>query len=150
MSLYTEITVRFQQQHAEMAAALEGLPAEALDWVPGPEMNSIAGLIVHTLGSERRLLGGLALQDPPAGPRQEEFGLRGLGAEELKARLAAADAWLGSAEARLATLNPDDKRIARNNQERTVAWAILHALEHSAEHLGHIQLTRQLWQQQAK
>jgi len=27
-----------------------------------------------------------------------------------------------------------------------VAWAILHALEHTGIHLGHIQVTQQLWQ----
>jgi hypothetical protein len=28
-----------------------------------------------------------------------------------------------------------------------VAWALLHALEHTTLHLGQIQLTRQLWEQ---
>jgi hypothetical protein len=29
-----------------------------------------------------------------------------------------------------------------------IAWSLLHALEHTALHLGHMQLTRQLWEQQ--
>jgi hypothetical protein len=29
----------------------------------------------------------------------------------------------------------------------TVAWAVLHAVDHTALHLGHIQITRQLWEQ---
>ena len=28
-----------------------------------------------------------------------------------------------------------------------VAWALLHALEHTAIHLGHMQIMRQLWEQ---
>jgi hypothetical protein len=27
------------------------------------------------------------------------------------------------------------------------AWALMHALEHLREHLGHMALTRQLWEQ---
>jgi hypothetical protein len=33
----------------------------------------------------------------------------------------------------------------RPDQNFTVAWALSHALEHTALHTGHIQLTRQLW-----
>jgi uncharacterized damage-inducible protein DinB len=36
---------------------------------------------------------------------------------------------------------------ARDRREFTVAWALLHALEHATRHLGQIQLTRQLWEQ---
>jgi hypothetical protein len=38
------------------------------------------------------------------------------------------------------------RRSPRDGQTFTVAWALLHALEHSGVHLGHIELTRQLWQ----
>jgi hypothetical protein len=31
-----------------------------------------------------------------------------------------------------------------------VGWALLHALEHTAIHLGHIQITQQLWDQKNK
>ena len=31
-------------------------------------------------------------------------------------------------------------------REFTVAWCLLHALEHSAVHLGHMQIVRQLWE----
>jgi Protein of unknown function (DUF664) len=35
----------------------------------------------------------------------------------------------------------------RDEEEFTVAWAFLHALEHTALHVGQIQITRQLWHQ---
>ena len=35
----------------------------------------------------------------------------------------------------------------RNDQEVTVAWALDHALKHTAIHLGHLQITRQLWEE---
>jgi len=34
-----------------------------------------------------------------------------------------------------------------NGREYTMAWALLHALEHATTHLGQIQITRQLWEQ---
>ena len=34
-----------------------------------------------------------------------------------------------------------------DGREFTVAWALLHALEHATSHLGQIQITRQLWEQ---
>ena len=37
-----------------------------------------------------------------------------------------------------------------NDREYTVAWALLHALEHATNHLGQIQITRQLWEQKGK
>jgi hypothetical protein len=33
----------------------------------------------------------------------------------------------------------------RDGRKFTVAWALLHALEHANLHLGHIQITCQLW-----
>ena len=35
----------------------------------------------------------------------------------------------------------------RHQQPYSVAWALLHALDHGALHLGHIEITRQLWLQ---
>ncbi|MFT3891400.1 MAG: DUF664 domain-containing protein [Anaerolineales bacterium] len=37
--------------------------------------------------------------------------------------------------------------LASDGRQTTVAWALLHALEHATLHLGQIQLTRQLWEQ---
>ena len=33
----------------------------------------------------------------------------------------------------------------RNDRDVSVTWALEHALKHTAVHLGHIQITRQLW-----
>ena len=35
----------------------------------------------------------------------------------------------------------------RDGRTFTVVWCLAHALEHTALHLGHIQVTRQLWDQ---
>ena len=42
----------------------------------------------------------------------------------------------------------ETERISgRDGRRFTVAWTLLHALEHTTLHLGQIQLTRQLWEQ---
>jgi hypothetical protein len=39
-------------------------------------------------------------------------------------------------------------RVRRSDgREFTVAWALMHALDHATSHLGQIQMTRQLWEQ---
>ncbi|MBE0411072.1 MAG: DUF664 domain-containing protein [Anaerolineales bacterium] len=41
-----------------------------------------------------------------------------------------------------------EKRISpRHDREVTVGWALCHALKHTALHAGHIQVTRQWWEE---
>ena len=42
----------------------------------------------------------------------------------------------------------DEERVsARDGQKYSVAWALSHALEHTALHVGHIQTLGQLWKE---
>ncbi|NIU62141.1 MAG: DUF664 domain-containing protein, partial [Gammaproteobacteria bacterium] len=34
-----------------------------------------------------------------------------------------------------------------DGREFRVSWSLLHALDHVAQHTGHVQITRQLWDQ---
>jgi hypothetical protein len=36
------------------------------------------------------------------------------------------------------------------DRQVTVRWSILHVIEHTAQHVGHMQLTRQLWLAKSK
>ena len=51
----------------------------------------------------------------------------------------------------LETLTPDDldkmRFSRRHGKDFSVMWGLLHALEHWGEHVGHLGLTRQLWDQ---
>ncbi len=51
---------RLQSLHADILAAIDGLPAIALDWSPDPEINSVAVLVTHVAGSERYWIGEMA------------------------------------------------------------------------------------------
>lgn len=150
MSFQDDLIDRFSELHADIIKAIEGLPAQALDWVPGPEMNSMAVLVVHLTGAERYWI-GVALNEPPERDRQAEFKTAGLSAEDLKAHLTVEEAYCRDALKRLTLADLESARLSpRNAKSFSAGWCLLHALEHSALHLGHIQLTRQLWEQKGR
>ena len=90
MSFYDDLLNRFSELHTDIGKAVDGLPFEAFDWVPGPEMNTIAVLVVHLTGAERYWI-GVALNEPPERDREAEFRVHGLSEIELKAHLVSAD-----------------------------------------------------------
>jgi uncharacterized damage-inducible protein DinB len=147
-TFYSAYLEQLQEMHAEIEHALEGLPPEAFDWVPGPDMNTLAVLIAHTAGAERYWIGDVAAQVPSDRDRDSEFRVRGLDAATLRASLARS---LDFARERLAAFAVSDlaqERVARTHtQSFTVGWALVHALQHTANHAGHIQILRQLWDQ---
>jgi len=40
------------------------------------------------------------------------------------------------------------RSVPRDEQKVTVGWALAHALEHTALHVGHMQILRQWWDQE--
>ena len=61
--------------HADLEHSLNDLPPEALDWSPGPDMNSLSVLATHVAGSERYWIGDVAGASPRAatGRRSSEY-----------------------------------------------------------------------------
>ena len=142
---YNDLMDRLSELHAEIEKSLEGLPSDALDWVPGPEMNSITVLVTHLTGAEQYWI-GVAVNEPHERDRAVEFLTKGLGLEELKARVASTEDFARQALTSLSIKDLETLRHSpRNDKTFSVGWCLAHALEHSAIHTGHIQLTRQLW-----
>jgi uncharacterized damage-inducible protein DinB len=147
-TVYKEILDRFQELHTDIEHAFDGLLPEALDWSPGGEMNSIGVLVFHLTGAERFWVGDVACQEPSDRDRAAEFRTHGVEAAVLKQRMAEATTYLQKALETLTLADLEAVRTSpRDGRTFTVAWALLHALEHTAMHAGHIQLTRQLWKQ---
>lgn len=136
-----------QEHHNNILEALDGLPPAALDWSPGPDMNSISVLVVHLTGAERYWIGDVAAQDPTDRDRDAEFRVHDLGKDILKKRLADNLDYVRKALQEFKIQDLERTVPARNGHTSTVAWALLHALEHASLHLGQIQITRQLWEQ---
>lgn len=76
-----------QRLHESMMSSIEGLPQAALDWIPGPGMNSINVLVVHITGAERYWIGDVAAQEPSERDREAEFKAFGLNSDTLRRRL---------------------------------------------------------------
>ncbi len=139
---------RLQVLHRHLAEAIADLPASALDWVPGPQMNSLAVLIVHLTGAQRYWIGDVAGQEPSGRDREAEFIAGGLEAAVLQESLDRTLAHSRSVLERLSVQDLTATRVsARDGRDCTVMWALLHALEHTALHLGQVQITRQLLEQ---
>ena len=146
VELFAAYLDRLETLHKDMNSAIADLPVEALNWSPGPEVNSVAVLAVHTAGAERYWIGDVIARDDSRRDRAAEFRARAASAANLIDRLEAALAHSRNVLGQLTLDNLDEKRIVpRDQEEVTVAWALAHALEHTAIHLGHMQMMRDVW-----
>ena len=136
----------------ELRAAVEGVPAEALNWRPaGEETNSIAVLATHALQSTRSWL-AIAVGAPlPERDRASEFLVTEDDPGEL---LRLVDEMSAQCTVLLRDAEDVDWSATRKTHARPgdapeevpAAYAILHALEHLGQHVAHCSLTRQLWE----
>jgi uncharacterized damage-inducible protein DinB len=147
---YEELYGRFHELHGDIERALESLPQEALDWKPGADMNSVNVLVTHLTGAERFLIGDVVMGEPSGRNRDAEFQAEGQTKQDLLQRLNGMDAYIKAAFDKMSLSDLETERVhPRHGNKVSVAFAILHALEHAATHVGHIGLTVQLWQQKA-
>jgi uncharacterized damage-inducible protein DinB len=146
--LFTDMQERLETLYQAIEAAVADLPAEALDWKPATDMNSFAVLLTHTAGALRYWVGDVAGGRPSGRVRAAEFETRDVDAAELMGRLRAALDFAGQV---LGELDPavlgETRTMGQKDETHTIGWALLHALEHTALHGGHVQITRQLWDQ---
>jgi len=147
-SFFTSYLDLLQDCHNGILEALDGLPTAALDWVPGQEMNSISVLLFHLTGSERYWIGDIAAQESSNRDRDAEFRVQGVEMDILKKRLADNLEYARNVLDKMSLRDLESSRVSpTGGREYTVAWALLHALEHASLHLGQIQITRQLREQ---
>jgi len=145
-TFYTDCMFNLKELHKDIENALEGLSPEALDWSPKEGVNSITVLVVHTAGSQRFLFGEVIGGQDIHRDRDAEFLVKGLTPEELAKRLNDNLTYIADILEPLTLADLETKRMFRT-REVTVGWVIGHALKHTATHLGHIQVMRDLWSQ---
>ena len=109
-------------------------------------MNSISVLVFHLTGAERYWIGDVAAQEPSDRDRDSEFKVHDVGMDGVRKRLDDSLAYAHKSLEKLTLQDLETSRTSpRDGRKFTVAWALLHALEHANLHLGHIQITHQLW-----
>lgn len=134
---------------------LDGIPEHDLNhWLPRNGMrdvNTFYVLATHTVGAGEYWILEAAGGRPMHRKRKTEFAAEGTLAQ-LRDRY---ERWLQAVQEVLETI--DDATLASIHERaadpangvsadsRTRAACILHALDHTALHLGHLQLQRQLW-----
>jgi hypothetical protein len=133
----------------ELRTTLQGCTADDLNRRPlGEATNGLGVLATHAMGSTRSWL-SLAVAAPlPERDRDGEFLVV---VDDPDAFLASFDDLAARCRELLdgeVAYDPGVRATApwrtyRSDEPVTAAWALLHALEHLREHVGHAQLTRQ-------
>jgi Protein of unknown function (DUF1572) len=140
----------FRQLHDQLRDELSGLDLDALNWVPTVGANSISTIVTHLAGSEMETLRSVAGL-PSERDRDAEYSGGARTLSEVLGQLDEADVVIATALNHI-----DEERL-----ESTCALPTLPAAEvrsgltwlvgnygHAREHLGHVQLTKQLYQAQ--
>jgi uncharacterized damage-inducible protein DinB len=133
----------------QVRGLIADLPAEALNWRPIEGVdehatNSPAVLAAHVAGAEHFWIAEVIGGRPTTRDRDAEFRLEVTDAFELIRRF---DSVQVETREVFSTLTATDLEGTRETRGKTVSvrWGILHVIDHTALHLGHMQITYQLW-----
>ncbi|KAA3645280.1 MAG: DUF664 domain-containing protein [Chloroflexi bacterium] len=134
---------------AQIADQVRDMSAEALNWKPiegegERATNSLAVLAVHVAGAEHFWIGEFVGKLPPTRDRDAEFRTV---VDSPQPCLDALEAVGIETREILSKLTPEELDEVREVRGKQVAvrWGILHVIDHTALHLGHMQITYQLW-----
>ncbi|HLT20119.1 MAG TPA: DinB family protein [Thermomicrobiales bacterium] len=140
---YDQITTAVER----ILAAAEGLDAEGLNWKPIPdETRSLCILNVHIVGNIRQGILSVLCGQPDNRDRDAEFAATCDSFEELQA------SWnqlKSDLHAGMSGLTTDDlqKDYVHPRRGPMNGWTVLlNTAVHANEHVGHAELTRQLWE----
>ncbi|MCY3834568.1 MAG: DUF664 domain-containing protein [Chloroflexi bacterium] len=146
--IFADVLNRLEALHQDYFIYMDGLSSADLDWSPGADMNSLCVLAVHVTAAERFWI-GIGINDVSERNRPAEFMASGYELEALKARFSANIAFYREAfeKQELSGLVEEvdvGQFMDRPSQVVTRGYALLRGLDHTAEHLGHAGMTRQL------
>jgi hypothetical protein len=138
----------FLQLHDQVRSELDGLDFDSLNWVPTVGANSVSTIVTHLVGSEAetfRCVAGLKSERD----RDAEFVGKECTIGELLAMLAEADDLIKVAEPLLSVARLEGvfslPTLPADEVRSGMTWLVGN-YGHAREHVGHIQLTKQLLQ----
>ena len=130
----------------ETREKVRGLPVEVLNWKPLPEdTNSLAAIVTHMHGvTTFWIYQGLTGEDVKR-DRAAEFEAVVSDADEVATLLSHASTRARTAIEGCHPSSLDDVIRLPNNEPCTKREAIIHTIKELGQHLGHMDITRQLW-----
>jgi uncharacterized damage-inducible protein DinB len=144
-----DLITEFGVLRDQILEAIQGLDNSAANWRPmKKDTNSIYAVISHIIGAQNNWVRKIISKQEIQRDREAEFRATG-DLKEIVERFKKESLEIENILARLDRVQLTETRqvSAHPQGEATVRWCILHVLTHNAIHLGHIQLTRQVWEQ---
>jgi len=129
--------------HDDMVKAVDGLTDAEINWRHPHLSNTIGILLRHVAGSERYWIVEVVGGRPIHRRRETEFAGERLEKEPLVDSLRSAQAEVTGIVGKMAPRELTDE-VQHQAGHVTKAWAILHSIQHTAYHLGQIQLFRKM------
>lgn len=153
----------FDDLYQDLNRLLADLPSVALLWKPFETSpwqgtsNSLGRIVAHAISSTYYLLrranysmGRCAWGEVDGDEGREEFGPANHDIDYLRARIKRSQEFVHTF---LAGVTSEDLGASRAHPKRPITFAarqdLVHAIDHLSQHIGHAQLTRQLWAIQA-
>lgn len=138
-----------EELRRQVGNLVKDLPVDGLNWRPAlPQgadpTNSLAVLAVHVAGSEHGWIAETAGAYPPTRVRDDEFTYVATSAQEPLEGLAAVAKETEAVLGKL-TLEQLEGAIMKDDHAVPMRWIIHHVIYHYSLHIGHMQLTYQLW-----
>jgi uncharacterized damage-inducible protein DinB len=140
---------RLEDLRSQVILLVTGLSPAALNWRPfepdeAHAINSLAALAAHIAGAEHFWIAEVIGGRPATRNRDQEFATMATDAADLVALLDRTASETRDVFAALKDIDLDGEREV-DGKMVPIRWGLLHLIDHTALHLGHMQLTYQLW-----
>lgn len=139
----TMLLAFLDQYRESVVRKTEGLTEEQARWVPAETANPVAGIVYHLGWVETWWFREVFLGEETGRKRSDEF----LPAPEITLERAVDHyrrAWARSNEIVRAAGSLDDRAKLPRLDSLSLRWILLHLLEETARHAGHLDITREL------
>lgn len=148
-SLQASIRQVLSEQKMAMREVINAVGDEGLNWLPGgnEETNSIAQMLSHALEAER-FLAATAVDATIDRNREAQFQVANVTVNDLLANIDQTEQIVNGYIAQFTSAHVGQeftRGTGQGSRTRSGGWWLLHAVEHSSEHIGQAHLTRQLF-----
>jgi hypothetical protein len=153
-----DFLAKLDEMTGQVVRLMTAAPAAALDWQPGPDTNAAPAIVTHALGATRHWIIAIIGGRSSDRVREAEFRAGSGNMKDLRERVQQLLIEAREVMEPMSTADFDatcqaarmtGSAFAAENPNMSVRSAALHVVEHLGTHIGHLELTLQLFQQRA-